>query len=122
MRYLVLTREDLMNQVEGRALPNKTTAAVCKFLIEDVICQYECIGKIVADYEELDAQEAEELLNGLGVKLSLSATYNPDANGKVERGHGPIVKTIVHACDGLVGNWRRLLPYTQWQTELRTVR
>ena len=36
-QYLVLAREDLMNQVEGRALTNKTTAAVCKFLIEDVI-------------------------------------------------------------------------------------
>ena len=29
MRYLVLAREDLTNQVEGRALQNKTTAAVC---------------------------------------------------------------------------------------------
>ena len=36
-QYLVLAREDLMNQVEGRALTNKTTAAVCRFLIEDVI-------------------------------------------------------------------------------------
>ena len=44
-RYLVLAREDLTNQVEGRALTNKTTAAVCKFLIEDVICRYGCIGK-----------------------------------------------------------------------------
>ena len=31
MKYLVLAREDLTNQVEGRALTNKTTAVVCKF-------------------------------------------------------------------------------------------
>ena len=37
MRYLVLAREDLMNQVEGRALQNKTTTVVCRFLIEDVV-------------------------------------------------------------------------------------
>ena len=37
MQYLVLAREDLTNQVEGRALQNKTTAAVCRFLIEDVV-------------------------------------------------------------------------------------
>ena len=46
--------------MEGRALQNKTTAAVCRFLIEDVICRYGCVGKIVADHGELDAEEAEE--------------------------------------------------------------
>ena len=49
MNYLVLAREDLTNKVEGRTLTNKTTAAVCKFLIEDVVCRYGCVGKIVDD-------------------------------------------------------------------------
>ena len=49
MKYLVLAREDLTNQVEGRALTNKTRTSVCKFLPEDVICRYRCVGKIVAD-------------------------------------------------------------------------
>ena len=44
MRYIVLAREDLMNQVEGRALRTKATNVVCKFLLEDVICRYGCIG------------------------------------------------------------------------------
>ena len=114
MRYLVLAREDLTNQVEGRALQNKTTAAVCRFLIEEVVCRYGCVGKIVADRGELDAQEAEELFDRLGVKLSLTTAYNPEANGKVERGHGPIVKALVRACGGQVGNWPRLLPYALW--------
>jgi hypothetical protein len=114
MRYLVLAREDLTNQVEGRALQNKTTAAVCRFLVEEVVCRYGCVGKIVADRGELDAQEAEELFDRLGIKLSLTTAYNPEANGKVERGHGPIVKALVRACDGQVGNWPRLLPYALW--------
>ena len=58
MRYLVLAREDLTNQVEGRALRQKTTSVVCKFLLEDVICRYKCIGKIVADRGELDSNKA----------------------------------------------------------------
>ena len=98
----MLAREDLTNQVEGRALTNKTTTAVCKFLIEDVICRYGCVGKIVADRGELDAEEAEELFDRLGVKLSLMTAYNSEANGKVERGHGSIVKAIVQACEGRV--------------------
>ena len=49
MQYLVLTQEDLTNQVEGRTLQNKMTAAVCRFLIEEVVCRYGCVGNIVAD-------------------------------------------------------------------------
>ena len=95
MRYLVLALED-------RALPNKTTAAVCRFLIEEVVCRYGCVGKIIADRGELDAQEAEELFDLLGVKLSLTTAYNPEANGKVEHGHGPIVKALVR----ITSMWR----------------
>ena len=72
------------------------------------------VGKIVADRGELDAHEAMELFERLGVNLSLTTAYNPEANGKIERGHGPIVKAIVRACDGRVGNWPRLLPYALW--------
>ena len=99
MRYLVLAREDLTNQVEGRALRNKTTAVVCKFLIEDVNCQYGCVGKIVADRGELDAKKAKELFDRVGVKLSLTTMYNLEANGKAERGHGPILNVIVRECE-----------------------
>ena len=100
MRYLVLAWKDLMNQVEGHALTNKTTAAVCRFLLEEVVCRYRCVGKIVADWGELDAQEVEELFHRLRVKLSLTRAYNPEENGKVEHGHGLIVKAPVRACEG----------------------
>jgi hypothetical protein len=70
MRYLVLVREELTSQVEGRVLQNKTMAAVCRFLVEEVVCRYGCVSKIVADRGELDAQEAEELFDRLGVRLT----------------------------------------------------
>ena len=68
----------------------------------------------MADRGELDAREAMDLFERLGVKLSLTTAYNPEANGKIERGHGPIVKALVRACNGRVGNWPRLLPYALW--------
>jgi hypothetical protein len=40
--------------------------------------------------------------------------YNPEANEKVERGHGPIVKALVKACHGKIGEWPRLLPFALW--------
>ena len=56
MRYLVLALEDLTSQVEGRAFLTKMTAVVCQFLIEEVVCRYGCMGKIIANRGELDAQ------------------------------------------------------------------
>ena len=108
MKYLVLAREDLTNQVEGRALRNKTTSAVCRFVLEDVICRYGCLGKIVADRGELDTNDAKEFYSRIGVKLSLTMAYKSKANGKVERGHGPFVKALVKTCDGKLSE----LPYT----------
>ncbi|KAL3682681.1 hypothetical protein R1sor_000703 [Riccia sorocarpa] len=78
MRYLVLAREDLSNQVEGCALRTKGTEGVCRFLLEDVICRYGCVGKVTTDRGELDAREAEEFFQKYGVKLALTTAYNPE--------------------------------------------
>ena len=83
---------------------NKMTTTVCKFLINDVMCRYVCVGKIVANQGELDTHETEEFFNRLGVMLSLMTKYNPEANRKVERRNGLIVKAIVRACDERVKN------------------
>ena len=72
-------------------LQNKTTSAVCKFLLEDVICRYGCVGKITADRGELDTDKARKFFGQIGVKLALPTAYNPEGNKKSERGHPPIV-------------------------------
>ena len=73
------SNEDLPNQVERRALRNKTTVVVCKIFFEDVICLYGCVGKI-EDKGELNANEARELFDDLGVNLSLSLVPRSDRN------------------------------------------
>ena len=114
MRYLVLTREDLTNQVKGHALRNKTTSVVCRFLLEDVICKYGCVRKIVANRGKLNVNESKEFFSRIRVKLSLTKAYNPKANGKVQRGHWPIVKALVKSCVGKLCEWPKLLPYVLW--------
>ena len=77
---------------------------MCKFLLEDVICGYECVDKITADRGELDADEAHEFFSQIGVKLALTKAYNLEANGKSKRGHPPIIKALAKACGGKVGD------------------
>ena len=59
VKYMVLGRErDPTNKTEGKEIRNKTTTVVCKFLLEDVICQYGCVREIVANKGELSANDA----------------------------------------------------------------
>ena len=53
------------------------------------------MGQVVADRGELDSKEAREFFGKHGVLLTLTTAYNPEANGKIERGHSPIVKALV---------------------------
>ena len=70
--------------------------------------------KIATDRGELDANKAKEFFSRIGVKLSLTTAYNPKANEKVERGHGPIVKALVKSFTGKLSEWPKLLPYALW--------
>jgi hypothetical protein len=102
-KYLALAREDLTNQVEALALQKKTRAAVCQFLLEEVIRWYGCVGQVIVDRGQLDSNEAREFFVKLRVRLTLTTTYNRKANGKIKRGHNPIVKALVKACDKRLG-------------------
>jgi hypothetical protein len=114
MKYLVLAREELSNFVEGRALKTKSTEGVCRFILEDIFSRYGSIGRMRADRGELDASEAREFFGRYGVQLRLTTAYNPEANGKIERGHPPIVQALVKACKGNSKQWPRLLPFALW--------
>ena len=87
MRYLVLTREELSNFVEGRALIIKNTEEVCRFIREDIFSRYGSIGQMRADRGELDVVEARNFFQRYGVKLKLTIAYNLEANGKSKRDH-----------------------------------
>jgi hypothetical protein len=114
MKYLVLAIEELSNFVEGRALRTKSTEGVCRFILEDIFIRYGTIGRMRADQGELDTVEARNFFERHGVRLRLTTAYNPKANGKSEKGHPPIIITLVKACKGKPKQWPRLLPFALW--------
>jgi hypothetical protein len=113
-KFLVLAREDLSSYVEGRALKDKTVHSICKFLLEDVICKYGCVGQMIADRGDLDNGRSRSFFHKHGVRLTLTSAYNPEANGKIERGHSLIVKALIKSCDEIFEDWSKLLPYALW--------
>ena len=63
-----------------------------------------------ADRGELNADEAIEFFKKYHIKLKLTAAYNPEGNGKSERGHQSIVSALVKACKGRISLWPNYLP------------
>ena len=114
MRYLVLAKEELSNFVEGRALRTKNTEGICRFILEDIFSRYGSVGQMRADRGELDVVEARNFFQRYGVQLRLTTAYNPEANGKSERGHPPIIHALVKACKGKANLWPRLLSFALW--------
>ena len=47
-------------------------------------------------------------------RLTLTTTFNPETDGKIEPGHSPIVKALAKACDERVKDWPHMLPYALW--------
>lgn len=58
----------------------------------------------------MKSQEAKEFFRKHGIDLKVTTTYNPAANGKVERGHAPMVNALVKACRGQKAQWPNLFP------------
>ena len=87
---------------------------VCRFILEDIFSQYGSIGTMRADRGELDAIEVREFFNRYGVRLKLTIAYNLEANGKIERGHPPIIQALVKACRERPNIWPKLLPFALW--------
>jgi hypothetical protein len=109
-KFLVLAREDLSSYVEGRALTSNKTASICRFVLEDIISRHGYFYQMRADRGELNSEEAIEFFKQLHIRLKLTTAYNPEANGKSERGHPPIVNALVKACQGNPFRWPDLLP------------
>ena len=108
--YLVIAREDLSGWPEARALSSANSAAVAKFLWEDVVCRHGCFGKLVVDGGPENKGHVAAFTAKYGIERVQVSAYHPAANGMVERGHKPIVDALAKLTDGGLGNWVKNLP------------
>lgn len=63
--------------------------------MEDVFSRFGNIGKMKGDRGKLDGAGVRSFFKRHGVKLRLTTTYNPEANGKGVRGRPPIINALV---------------------------
>lgn len=105
-RYLVLAREYLSGWVEGRALPNNQSSTVAKFLYEDIICRWSMTRRLMVDGGPDFTKVVKRLATAYNIRRVQASAHNPQAMGKVEGGHKPIVNALAK----LSGQWVDNLP------------
>jgi len=108
--YLVVAREDLSGWAEARALASANSAAIAKFLWEDVVCRHGCFGKLVVNGGPENKGRVAAFTKKYDIDRVQVSAYHPAANGMVERGHKPITDALAKLTDGGLGNWVRNLP------------
>ena len=95
-------------------MTNKTATIVCKFSTRRCRMSIRMCGKDSGRPRRVGCMRSNGPLRATRREALPHSCYNPEANGKIERGHGPIVKALVRACNERVGNWPQLLPYALW--------
>ena len=101
----MLVKDDLAQYVKGRALQKASASAVARFVLDDIILHYGCIGRIVTDNGPEFKGALSELLRQYDIPQVLISPYNSQTNGVVEQGHFPIREALLKAYEGNIHLW-----------------
>lgn len=93
-KYLVEARSNFSGWVEARGIASCDSAAVSKFLWEEIICRHGMFGKLVVDGGPENKKLVSELAERYNTKRVVTSAYHPQANGIVEVGHRGIANSL----------------------------
>lgn len=114
-QIIVIARENTTGWVEARALRSTTASEVAKFFYEDIISRYGTMVCVTTDGGSEFKGDFHKLLQKFQVKHIVTSSYNPAANGVIERGNRPIKEAIFKRCpNGQTNRWPDYLHYALW--------
>jgi hypothetical protein len=104
-KHLVIACCDFSWWPEARALGDKSSEGVAKFLWEDIICQHRLFRDLVVDRGSENMKDVITLLNKIGANRIQILPYNSRANGTIERGHCTILAALLKMTNGGLKHW-----------------
>ena len=107
--WIVICRDDLSGNPEGRALAADNSKALAQFFIEEIIFRYGTVGEIVTDNGPSLQGEFLKMVEKYNMHQIKISPYNSQANGVVERGHFTIREALVKMSGGNISKWPSLL-------------
>ena len=121
--YLIVARDDLSNWVEATHVGSKHAEKIKKFIEQDLVCRYGPVMEwITTDGGGETKREAAAYLERLHIPIVRSVPYHPEANGMIERGHGPLVEACLKMAGARKTEWHKYLPTALWADRITTRR
>lgn len=93
-KYLVVARDYLSGWPEARALSNNKSKTIAEFIYEDIICRWSTSRKLIVDRGPDFAKVVSYLAQNYKINRVQSSGHNPQAMGKIEGRHKPIVNAL----------------------------
>ena len=120
---MVGMRDDLSGWAEYKALRKADSRAIARFIYKVWMARFGCPLLIVNDGGPENQALTKELFSRYAVRNVQVATYHPQSNGLVERGHQNIVDALAKltASSGKPGTWPQYLAAVSWADRI-TVR
>lgn len=109
-QFIIVCVDYASKWVEARPCRTLTSAATCKFFMEDVVARHSTPRVVCSDRGKEFQDQFSALLSSMGITHSQSAAYHPQGNGQAEA----TVKAITYGLQKAVGNdpqsWEEKLP------------
>ena len=99
MKYLVIIRDDFLQQLEARPLRKKSLATITKFFQEDIIYYYRLFSYFIIDRGLENLKDIIILLNYIRAKRIRISPYNSRVNNVVKRGYYIILEALLKIID-----------------------
>ena len=93
-KYIVVVWEDLSEWVEIRVLTQTTSAAVAKFLWENIITQHDVFNKLICNRDSENKLWIKNLINLYEIAHIIVLTYNFDVNRMIEHEHKSLIDDL----------------------------
>jgi transposase InsO family protein len=120
-RHIITAIDYATRWIVARAVPERTSAVLVKFLYEDILMNYGCPYEIFSDRASAILSNAlQAYLELQTIRHRASTPYHPRTNGMVERMHSMMGNAITTLSNAQPDRWDEFLPQAIFGIRVRT--
>ena len=118
--YLLVAIDHFSRFPIAKPVPNQSGSAVCKFLMEEIVCNFGPPCAILTDQgTPFVNNQVRNFLGGCNIEHRVSTAYHPESNGLVERYNGVIESSLKKYTLGDERRWDLYVPLVLYSIRVR---
>jgi transposase InsO family protein len=119
-RHIITAIDYATRWVVTKAVPNRTSAEMVKFLYDDILVPYGCPQELISDRASaIVAGALPGYLAIQGIRHKATTPYHPQTNGMVERMHSSLTHAITTLSNSKAESWDEYLAQTTFALRVR---